>query len=196
MPIKTSVISTILSLTLIAAPCPELAAQTTSHTVLDRLEADIGRAEDVSAIKRLQRTYGYYLDKNLWNDLADLFAEESSMELAQRGNHIQWQPVISVSDDGLSARIRSRMYQQMSRGERASMGAAIYENAVAKENGRWKFSRVHAFNTWGGGYADGWVGNASTYVPGPSADFPPDGPPTLEFQMFPNVYDIPYHYTD
>jgi len=196
MPIKTSAIATILSLTLIAAPCPELAAQTTSHTVLDRLEADIGRAEDVSAIKRLQRTYGYYLDKNLWNDLADLFAEESSMELAQRGNHIQWQPVISVSDDGLSARIRSRMYQQMSRGERASMGAAIYENAVAKENGRWKFSRVHAFNTWGGGYADGWVGNASTYVPGPSADFPPDGPPTLEFQMFPNVYDIPYHYTD
>ena len=69
--------------------------------------------------------------------------------------------------------------------------------AVSKWRKRaWKFSRVHAFNTWGGGYADGWVGNASTYVPGPSADFPLDEPPTLEFQMFPNVYDIPYHYTN
>ena len=38
------------------------------------------------AVERLQRMYGYYLDKNLWNDLADLFAKDSSMELAQRGS--------------------------------------------------------------------------------------------------------------
>jgi hypothetical protein len=183
----------------------------------------VARVKDYHELENLQSAYGYYLDKNLWNDLADLFAEESSMELAQRGvyagpgrvrafllnvfgragegpvegqlgNHIQWQPVITVAADGRSAKIRSRMWQQMSRGGRASMGAAIYENEAVKEDGRWKFSNVHAFNTWGGGYEDGWVRNASTYVPGPSADFPPDGPPTLEFDMFPNVYDIPFHY--
>ena len=43
------------------------------------------RLEDINAIKRLQRTYGYYLDKNLWTDLADLFAKDGSIELAQRG---------------------------------------------------------------------------------------------------------------
>lgn len=86
------------------------------------------------------------------------------------------------------------MFQQMYRGSRASMGAAIFENIAVRENGRWKFERVHAYNTGGGGYADGWVRNASTYVPGPSEDVPPDAPPTLEFEMFPSVYPIPFHY--
>jgi hypothetical protein len=44
---------------------------------LDALAADIQRAEDVSAIKRLQRAYGYYLDKGMWEDLGDLFAEDA-----------------------------------------------------------------------------------------------------------------------
>jgi hypothetical protein len=183
----------------------------------------VARVKDYDELENLESAYGYYLDKNLWNDLADLFAEDSSMELAQRGvysgpgrvrgfllhvfgrggegpvegqlgNHIQWQPVITVAADGQSAAIRSRMYQQMSRGGRASMGAAVYENTAIKEDGRWKFKSEHAFNTWGGSYENGWVSNASGYVPGPSADFPPDATPTLEFRMFPTVYRIPFHY--
>jgi hypothetical protein len=54
------------------------------------------------------------------------------------------------------------MFQQMSRGGRASMGAAINENEAIKEDGRWKLSKVHASNTWGAGYDDGWSANAST----------------------------------
>jgi hypothetical protein len=42
--------------------------------------------------------------------------------------------------------------------------------------------------------AAAYVNNASTYVPGPSADFAFDAPPTVEFQMFPTVYPIPFHY--
>ena len=108
--------------------------------------------------------------------------------------HIQWQPVITVSPDGRTASIRSRMYQQMNRGGRASMGAAIYENTAVREDGVWKYDSVHAYNTWGAGYDDGWIENASGYVPGTSEDFPPDGPPTFEFRMWPTVYDIPFHY--
>ena len=33
-------------------------------------------------------------------------------------------------------------------------------------------------------------------VPGPSKDLPPDAPPTLVFDMFPAVYDIPFHYAN
>lgn len=183
----------------------------------------VARARDYHELENLQSAYGFYLDKNLWNDLADLFAEDSSMELAQRGvysgpgrvrgfllnvfgrggegpvagqlgNHIQWQPVITIAPEGDIAWVRSRMLQQMTRGDRASMGAAIYENVAIKEDGRWKFRSVHAYNTWGAGYEGGWVESPSTYVPGPSADYPPDSPPTLEFGMFPNVYDIPFHY--
>lgn len=183
----------------------------------------VARVKDYTELENLQSAYGYYLDKNLWNDLADLFAENGTIELAQRGiskgrervrgfllavfgrggegpvegrlgNHVQWQPVIHVSPDGRSAKIRSRMLQQLNFGERASMGASIYENEAVKEDGRWKLSVDHTYNTWTAPYDGGWVHSRGGFVPGPSADYPPDGPPTFEFQMFPTVYDIPFHY--
>ena len=44
---------------------------------LDGLEAQVAAAEDVAAIKRLQRQYGYYVDKGMWEDVADLYAENA-----------------------------------------------------------------------------------------------------------------------
>ena len=40
---------------------------------LDALEAQVVAAEDIAAIKRLQREYGYYVDKGVWEDVADLW---------------------------------------------------------------------------------------------------------------------------
>ena len=34
-------------------------------------------AEDVTAIKRLQRQYGYYVDKGMWEDVADLYTDDA-----------------------------------------------------------------------------------------------------------------------
>jgi hypothetical protein len=36
---------------------------------LDALEEQVTAAEDVAAIKRLQRQYGYYVDKGMWEDV-------------------------------------------------------------------------------------------------------------------------------
>src|SRR5690606_22548886 len=143
-----------------------------------------------------ESAYGYYLDKNLWNNLADLFSKDSTMELAQRGiykgqervrgcllsvfgrggegpvenrlgTHIQVQPVLTIAEDGQSADIRTRMVQQMAFGARASHGGAIYENAVVKEDGVWKLSKLHAYNTFSAPYAGGWTSVSGTsYVPG------------------------------
>ena len=41
---------------------------------MDRLEAGVQAEEAIRAVKRLQYTYGYYLESGLWNDLVDLFA--------------------------------------------------------------------------------------------------------------------------
>jgi acetyl esterase/lipase len=192
---------------------------------LAQAEKDVARVKDYHEIENLENAYGYYLDKNLWSDLADLFTKDSSMELAQRGlykgpgrvrtfltqvfgrggegpvenrlgNHIKMQPVIHVADDGSSAKIRARMIQQMNFGPRASHGGAIYENEAVKEDGVWKFSKVHAYNTFTASYDGGWVRNASMGLPGPSKEAPPDAPPTLVFPTFPAVYDIPYHYAN
>ena len=184
-------------------------------------ELQVARAKDFHEIDNLTSAYGYYLDKNLWNDLANLFAANGSIELAQRGayigrervraflfnvfgkegpsenrlgNHIQYQAVIHVAPDGGAAKVRSRMMQQLNFGPRASMGASLYENEFIKENGVWKFSIDHTFNTWTAGYDGGWARNPGRGVPGPSKTFPPDTPPTFTFQMFPTVYEIPFHY--
>ena len=193
------------------------------EAVLAEAEQRVARVKDYDEIENLESAYGYYLDKNLWNDLADLFSENGSIELAQRGvyqgqdhvrkflltvfgrgsegpvagrlgNHIQWQPVIHVAADGRTAKIRSRMMQQLSFGRGASLGAAVYENEAVKENGVWKLSVDHAYNTWTASYADGWTKSQGRFMPGPSEDYPPDAPPTLKFSMFPTVYEIPFHY--
>jgi hypothetical protein len=189
---------------------------------LANAEREIGRVKDYHEIENLQSAYGYYLDKNLWNDLANLFAEDGSMELAQRGvyagrervrgfltnvfgpkegpvegrlgNHLQLQPVIHVSADGQTAHIRARLWQQMGSAERASMGGGIYENEAIKEGGRWKFKMSHVFNTFTANYTGGWAKSPGQVVPGPSKTYPPDAPPTTVFTMFPTVYAIPFHY--
>ncbi len=184
----------------------------------------VERARDFHELENLESAYGYYLDKNLWNDLANLFTRDGSIELAQRGvyqgarlrpflvtvfgrgvegpvqgrlgNHIQMQPVIHVSEDGRSARVRLRMQQQMSLGGRASMGASVYENEAVKEDGLWRFSVVHTLNTWSANYEGGWAKGSSRGMPGISPEFPPDAPPTQFIAMFPIVYEIPYHYAN
>ena len=194
-----------------------------ADAVLAEAERLVGRVKDYHELENLENGYGYYLDKNLWNDLADLFAEDGSMELAQRGvyegrervrgflfaafgdegpregrlgNHVQMQHVIHVAPDGQSAKIRARMMQQLSFGTRPSLGASVYENEAVKEDGVWRFSKVHTYNTWTASYEGGWAKSPGTRVPGPSESYPPDAPPTLVFEMFPNVYEIPFHYAN
>jgi triacylglycerol lipase len=60
----------------------------------------------------------------------------------------------------------------------------------------WKFSVDHTYNTFTANYDGGWTKVTGSNVPGPSKDFPPDSPPTLVFDMFPSVYNIPFHYAN
>ncbi len=186
-------------------------------------QATFMQVRDHLEIENLQNAYGYYLDRNLWDSLADLFSRDASMELALRGvyrgdrirpflwqvfgrgeqgptagrlgNHVQLQPVITLNVDGRTANGRVRMLQQMSFGPRASLGLAVYENQYVKEDGVWKFSKLNAFNTLSAGYDGGWSKAAGRGMPGPSRDFPPDAPPSREVAMFPVVLPLPFHYS-
>jgi hypothetical protein len=188
-------------------------------------ERQVARFKDYHEIENLESTYGYYLDKNLWDPLADLFSLKGSMELAMRGvyrgprvrgllwqvfgrggqqgpvagrlgNHLQLQPVIHVAADGNTARVRLRMLQQMSLGPRASIGAALYENEFVKEDGIWKFNKVGTFNTLSASYLGGWAKAAGRGMPGPSAEYPPDSAPSRTVMMYPIIIEAPYHYAN
>ncbi len=98
-----------------------------------QLNAEMQKREDYQAIIRLQRAYGFYIDKGYWREASDLFTEDATYEQGVDGVFIgrerihqvivklsggnpgpglpfgqlyerfQLQPVITVSDDGQSA---------------------------------------------------------------------------------------------
>ena len=49
------------------------------------LEARKTHLEDTNAVKRLQRAYGYYLDRGLWDEAANLFAADATLEVGLDG---------------------------------------------------------------------------------------------------------------
>ena len=57
---------------------------------LAALEHRVGELEDINSIRRLHWAYGYYIDFNLPEQVADLFAEDGAVVLvavAQRQAH-------------------------------------------------------------------------------------------------------------
>ena len=195
------------------------------QTQLATLEHDIGLLEDTKAIKRLQRAYGYYVDKKLSREIGALFADapDTTAELAGSGvyvgrariaefydriiggeglkpgqlfNHMILQGVVHVAPDGRTAKGRWRALIEIGQhGESAVWSEGPYENEYVKENGVWKFSKVHFYMTMAAPYSPGWH-KAPQPMEAPLADFPPDRPPTAVYASYPGVYQPPYHYAN
>ncbi|MFC1942700.1 nuclear transport factor 2 family protein [Chloroflexota bacterium] len=53
------------------------------------LEKKLQIYEDIEQIKKVQQAYGYYLDNGMWNEMVDLFAEETeSLEISDSGVYL------------------------------------------------------------------------------------------------------------
>jgi SnoaL-like domain len=188
---------------------------------LARIEAQIAKDEDITAIENLQMSYGYYLATLLWDDLAALFEDNGTIEIALRGvyvgrpavrrnlnlygqaglddgvlhNHMQYQPVISISEDGQHAKLRSRALSMMGNFGKSGMWmGGIYENEFIKVGGTWKFRTDHQMNTYFAPYEVGWKDLKLRPAPGITDSNPPDRPPTIPFEMYPQGFLPPYHY--
>ena len=46
---------------------------------VETLGRELGRLQDVAAIRTLQHTYGYFMDKGLYDEVVDLFAEDGEL---------------------------------------------------------------------------------------------------------------------
>lgn len=185
---------------------------------IEDLRAQVALLQAERDIQRLQSAYGYYVDKAQWDEAADLFARDATLEIAARGeyrgqarirqylhhlpalthgsvfNHMQLQPLITVAPDMKSAKGRWRATMEVGiAGAEELYGEATYENAYTIEDGVWKIARLHAFITyyirWGEGWAEGGVPMGTEFP-----DFPPDAPQTVKYGSFPEVYIPPYHY--
>jgi SnoaL-like domain len=187
---------------------------------LSELATRMARLEDARAVEYLQNAYSYYLDRWQWDDVAALFADNGSIEIAQRGvyegkahvrkflevfgpqglhqgelfDHLQYQPVVHVATDGLSAQARVREFSMEGRhGAEATIGGGVYENDYVKENGVWKIHRLHFYTTYVADLARGWA-NGPRPAAGVSADVPPDRPPSVRYQSYPLYTQHPIHY--
>jgi hypothetical protein len=183
---------------------------------LDALDKRITRLEDMNQIERVQRTYGYFVDKSQWRQLAELFTDDATLEIGGKGiflgkprvleymqtafgpdgakegvlaNHMQFQSIPDVAADGKRGWIRSRAYV-MSLG---GWGLPLYENEYRKENGTWKISRLTGpftmYTNW-----DGWGKNALNNTWPDKFDPPPDLPPSTVYLTYPAYYIVPFHY--
>ena len=203
------------------APPLEVAAMEKSAA---ELEHRLGLLEDFAQLENLQMRYGYYLATLEWDRLAQLFASDGEIEIALRGayvgrasvrrslnlygepgvhegnlhNHMQYQPVIHVAEDGQTAQLRARALSMMGNYGKAGMWmGGIYENRFVKENGVWKFRHDQVYNTYFIPYDEGWKDLKPRPPPGVSATNPPDKPPSVQFEMYPRVTSMPpYHYNN
>ena len=210
-----------------AAPSSFVGAAPADAAALDALLASLDDRvtglEDFDALERLNAVYGYYLARNQWDNLTSLFVTDGSIEIAMRGvyvgsasvrrnlnlygeagthhgllhNHMQYQPVITLGDDGSSAKMRSRAFSIMGQHEAYSMWmGGVYENDFVKQDGIWKIQRDQVFNTYFTQYAVGWKDLAPRPPPGITAANPPDLPPSVPFEMYPSAFLVPFHYAN
>jgi hypothetical protein len=197
------------------APIPE-EVRTAFMRVSDRIQ----QLEDESAIENLQRIYGFYIDKQLWKEAADLFADDGTIEIGGQGvfvgksrvlqylvrlspdgltrgklfNHIQLQPIIDVAPHGNTAAGRWRYLAELGDYRKSAIwGGGIYENEYVKEGTVWKIKTLHAYSRFCTPYAEGWGNRA---LPGslPEKHFPPDRPPTVSYEPYPATFAAPFHY--
>ena len=208
------------ALTLFAAPAFAQEAQTPEQR-LDALDQRITRLEDMNQVERVQRTYGYFVDKSQWVPLSELFTEDATLEIGGKGlflgrdrvleymqtafgkdgtkagllaNHMQFQPIVTVADDGMSAKGRWQgMVMLAEPGQNGVWGIGVYENEYVKQRGVWKIASLHFYVTAETDYDAGWLKSAIP-MEGPSALFPPDRPPSEVYRTFPSNYIPPFSF--
>ncbi len=175
---------------------------------------------DAQKIENLQRIYGYYIDRAMWDQAADLFAPDATIESGQQGvyvgkrhvrnflglagpqgltwgwmnDHMQLQPIVDVAPDGLTARARSRELDLLGHvGGQGQWMEGVYENTFVKRHGVWMFKSLHFYPTFITDYDKGWAVDAQA-VPTASKIVPPDRPPTEVYAIYPMAQVPPYHY--
>lgn len=201
------------AVTTLASKVPAAPAATRVADLQQRLT----RLRDETQVQNLQHAFGYYLDRKLYDDIADLFASDGSMELVQRGayvgptrirqalekfhgpsplvrgelfDHILLGTVVTIAPDGVHAAARSTQLAQLGLvGKGASWEIGLFENRFIKQDGKWKIAAVRYFQRVNTDYDKGWAED-SRPVPEVDATFPPDRKPSQHYAGFPALQSV------
>jgi hypothetical protein len=165
-------------------PAPALAD---ANAEIDALTLRVQKLEGVRAVKNLQRAFGYYIDRGLWGEAADLFADDGTIEIGLDGVYqgnarireylkrlhggqegliygqlnewVTLQPAIAMAADGRSATGRWRDLGMLGQYKKhAEWRDGIYENQYEKgADGIWRIKALHLYVNFVAPYEKGWA---------------------------------------
>ena len=208
-------------------PAPPVTSAAALASLLAATELSVERSKAYHASENLATAYGYYIDEFAWDETADIFSRDGSKELSYVGTYVGRerirqslklrypnpkspdfltlhqvvQPVIHVSADARTAKIRARLFQMGGpSGGEGSWVSGIYENTSVDEGGTWKLSGMDLDYVWRAPSRGGWVRVKTPPVAPEVAmvrDFPPDRPLRGSIAApFPKVHVVPFHYSN
>ncbi len=181
-----------------------------------QLTAQLACLQAESKIRSLHSAYGFYMDRRMWDDLADLYADDGTFEPGQRGvyrgrasirhaleqigpkdlavgvinDHTQMQPVVTLSADCRSATLRGTEFVMAGQnGGDAAWGINLHDDDYRFIDGKWRLQSVHVYQRMRSDYAQGWAKSAFP-VRTAAAGYEPDAPPTVKYAAYP-VFHVP-----
>lgn len=171
-------------------------------TRIAALERDVARADSVRQVKLVQTAYAHFAEFGLWDQMADLFADNGVLQIGDREirgqkailsyltenygegrlgiapgtltTRLQMTPVVNLSADGRTAKGRWHELAMLGRlGGAARWEGGISENEYVLQDGRWKIARLHLYPMYAGAYETGWKALEADIKPVP-VHFTPD----------------------
>jgi hypothetical protein len=153
---------------------------------IEQLTERVERLEGARAVRKLQRAFGFYVDRGLWGEAADLFADDGTIEIGidgvyqgkdriheylrrlhggqegliygQLNEWVTLQPAIAVAPDGMSATARWRDHGMLGQYKsHAEWRDGIYENSYVRDDGVWKIKSLRLYVNFVAPYERGWA---------------------------------------
>lgn len=167
----------------IPIPMPTGAAPK-SGTTLAALQRRIATLNDEDDVRNLQHAYGYYIQRKMWDDAADLFAGNAVIEVAGVGtfrgaagvrtflatmgpqglahgdlnDRLEFDAIVKVAPGGGEAFVRGTelaLLGQADKGEQ-SWEIGVFRNRFVKESGLWKIRELRVQPLIKADYKAGW----------------------------------------
>ena len=180
----------------LGASGPAPASNAAPRELAHRIQALV----DAQKVRNLQNAYGYYVDRRMWDDVADLFSADGTVEVSGVGvyrgrsgvlramqrmgpqgltdgvlnDHLMFDTVVSVAPGGREAFARGIELGLIGDGDKdtARWEVSVFRNRFVKEAGLWKLREVRLFPHIRADYALGW-GNSRMVEATPTGTLAP-----------------------
>ncbi len=167
----------------IPIPAPVGTAPKTKATLAE-LEERLAIMNDEALVRNLQASYGYYVNRRMWDDVTDLFTSDGVYEVGGVGvykgtagvrkavermgpaglahgvlnDRLQFDTVVSFAPGRREAHVRGMELGLLGEADKGEgyWEVSVYDNRFEKEGGLWKVREMRVFPLFKSKYSEGW----------------------------------------